>query len=305
MLQNGSSRRETWSHCKCVNILVSVASTYPYVCPHCVKSSVSEVSSLKASLKAIECHSLNLVTQFNKFLSSNPSFAPEVSCIQSEIDSIASAFASSNSGHQTSSMASRAASSRSVSRVSPSSSSDKKFNVIIRGVDECPAGTARNLRQSHDLDEAVSVLSSVVSSIDSTSIKDIFRLGKYNSSHHPRPRLILVKLIRSADVLSVLYTNKSSLPDKFSIQPDLSRVERLKYSLLMKERWSLITSGVERRLIKVQNNSIYINNILHGKLDSNNTFVLKGNAASISNDASSLATQGDQTQGDQIPSSQS
>ena len=44
-----------WSHCRCVKILVSLASTYPFVCPFCVKSSVVSLSSLSNRLSALEC----------------------------------------------------------------------------------------------------------------------------------------------------------------------------------------------------------------------------------------------------------
>ena len=45
-----------WSHCRCVKILVSLASTFPFVCPFCVKSSVVSLSSLSNRLSALECN---------------------------------------------------------------------------------------------------------------------------------------------------------------------------------------------------------------------------------------------------------
>ena len=36
----------------------------------------------------------------------------------------------------------------------------------------------------------------------------------------------------------------------------------------MKERWSLIQNGTDRRSIKIRNGSIYIDNVLHGYANS-------------------------------------
>ena len=35
-----------WLHCKCVNISSSVASTFPFICPFCIKSSIIQLPSL-------------------------------------------------------------------------------------------------------------------------------------------------------------------------------------------------------------------------------------------------------------------
>ena len=80
---------------------------------------------------------------------------------------------------------------------------EKKFSIIVYGVSECPEGTSKPDQSSHDFGEVASFLLKVDSSIQPQSIKDMHRLGKY---HHerPRPRPILVKFLRSADVSKVL-----------------------------------------------------------------------------------------------------
>ena len=109
--------------------------------------------------------------------------------------------------------------------------------MVLFGVDECGRGISRFDHQKFDLDNVVSVLSSIVPSIQSQSIEDSLRLGKFNSSSRPRP--ILVKFIRSVDVTNIL-ANRWSLFPPYSLKPDLSPTERLKESILLKERWKLI-----------------------------------------------------------------
>ena len=74
---------------------------------------------------------------------------------------------------------------------------DEKSNVVIYGITECPKGTSRPERLTQDLFSVVSVLSQVSSS--TVQSQGINRLGKFNSES-PKPRPILVKLIRIADV---------------------------------------------------------------------------------------------------------
>ena len=51
----------SWSHCECVNIPLALASTHPFVCAHCIKSSVVSLSSLHCKLSALE-HSLSCLS---------------------------------------------------------------------------------------------------------------------------------------------------------------------------------------------------------------------------------------------------
>ena len=118
--------------------------------------------------------------------------------------------------------------------------------------------------------EVANVITKLDSSFDSNSIWDLFRLGKYKVDS-VRSRPILVKFLRATDVQNIL-SRKRSLSHPFSIQLDMSPTERLQHSALLKERWSIIQSGIERKNIKIRNTSIYVNNQLYGKLDSNNKF---------------------------------
>ena len=122
--------------------------------------------------------------------------------------------------------------------------STKKYNVIFFGVDECPAGTSRSVRLESDLSCVVSVISSFVTNIQSQALSDCYRLGKF-SPLHSKPRPILVKFIRVADV-SLVLSKKGRLKSPYTIKPDMTREERLKESMLLKERWTLIQSGIPR-----------------------------------------------------------
>ena len=59
------------------------------------------------------------------------------------------------------------------------------------------------LRFKGDMEKVVSSLSDLDSSIGYQSIKDVYRLGRF-SSDKKKPRLLLVKFIRAADVSTVL-----------------------------------------------------------------------------------------------------
>ena len=73
--------------------------------------------------------------------------------------------------------------------------SDRKFNLVIYG--------------KHDMDSSVTILTKINDSINSTSIRDCFRLGKYKQNQS-RPRPILLKLNCAMDVATIL-SNRSSI----------------------------------------------------------------------------------------------
>ena len=64
-----------------------------------------------------------------------------------------------------------------------------------------------------------------------------------------------------ADILS----NRSSIDNRnISIKPDLSPQDQQKEALLLKERWSLIQSGVNKSDIKIKSSSLYVKGIKYG-----------------------------------------
>ena len=131
---------------------------------------------------------------------------------------------------------------------------DRKFNLLVFGLKESIKGTPKHTRDQKDHSDVCDILSLVEPSVTSNSIRDFFRLGKFNED---KVRPILVKFIRAHEVASVLANRKllASMPG-ISIKPDLPPEERRVQSLLLKERRSLINSGVDRTVIKIIGNSL-------------------------------------------------
>ena len=149
--------------------------------------------------------------------------------------------------------------------VSPLDNHERKFNVVIYGVEECSKGTSKVERLKGDMDRAVSTLSDLDNSIGTQSIKDVYRLGRF-STDRKKPRPLLVKFIRAADVSSVLLRRRSLQSSTIYIKPDMSPTERKSESLLLKERWSLIQSGVPRSDIRIRGSRLFVRNKIHGQI---------------------------------------
>ena len=132
------------------------------------------------------------------------------------------------------------------------------------GVNECPKGTNRQTRQSSDLSNVATIIYSLNTGIKPDSISDCFRLGKFDPKRK-QPRPLLVKLIRSSDVQTIL-ANCSKVSKPVIIKRHMSLDERINESLLLKERWNLIQSGIERKSIKIQGTKIFANKKLVGQL---------------------------------------
>ena len=161
----------------------------------------------------------------------------------------------------------------STSPTSPAASSDlsssreanhaKKLNVVLYGVQECPSGMSRSAQQDSDLSSVVSALSSIDPTIQSLSISNCFRLGKFSQSSRPRP--ILIRFIRVA-VANRILTKRSNLSHPFSLKPDLPFQQRVQNSLLLKQRWKLIQNGVDRKFIAIRGDRFYVHKKLYGRV---------------------------------------
>lgn len=125
--------------------------------------------------------------------------------------------------------------------------------------------------QVKDSSSAITIFQKLNSYLNQSAIRDCFCLGRYNKSHDcPGP--ILVKLNRSTDIANIL-SNRSSFPENITIKPDLSPKEREIDALLMKKRWSLIRSGVDRKL----RSSLYIQDTLYGRAEDSSFHVVASN----------------------------
>ena len=130
-------------------------------------------------------------------------------------------------------------------------------------MNECAKGLSRQARYESDLNSVVSTLSSIDPSFQSQSIRDCSRLGKF-SPNASRPRPLLIKFVRVADVSNVL-SKKRALLKPYSLKPDMSYEQRVIESNLLKERWRLIQSGANRSDIKIRGNDLYLCGKHHGR----------------------------------------
>ena len=148
------------------------------------------------------------------------------------------------------------------------SNPDRKFNLVVYGAKECVEGTNRHERLSHDVEVSTHIFQPLAPGISLHSIRDCVRLGKYNSVHC---RPLLVKLTSTREVSTIL-ANRAKLVSNptISIKPDMTKHERVVESVLLKERRSLINSGLARKSIRIRGNTLYVNNTKLGSvIDSN------------------------------------
>ena len=148
-----------------------------------------------------------------------------------------------------------------------SNNGERKFNLVIYGINESTKGSHRDSRLLRDTNAVNETLKVVDDSISELSIRDCLRLGKFSET---KCRPILVTLNRSSDVLSILSKRAklSSIPG-ISIKPDMTKEQRKIESILLRERWILIQSGVHRRCIRLRGDSIFVNNKKHGSVADN------------------------------------
>ena len=128
---------------------------------------------------------------------------------------------------------------------------------------ESPPKTSKVERQVQDLENITNAFINADLSIETSSIRDCFRLGKYKPDAS-RPRPILIKFLRSTEATMALF-KMSAFKAPVHIKPDLTQEEREVESFLLKERWSLTQSGFDKKRIKIRNNCIFIDNIIYGQ----------------------------------------
>jgi len=104
------------------------------------------------------------------------------------------------------------------------------------------------------------------------SIRDCLRLGKFNSTR-AKPRPLLVKLSRAFDVNTILY-NRSKIPKGIQVKPDMNKEEKLREQLVLKERWSLISSDTDKKHIRIRGTKLNVKNQIHGEII-DSTFIPK------------------------------
>ena len=142
-------------------------------------------------------------------------------------------------------------------------SADRKFNVVVSGIPECRAGLSPRQRWISDVNQISALFSKSSLAIQSSSILDCHRLGKFSPTQ-TRPRQILVHFNSCTVVMNILSNRSSFSP--YLVKPDLSPEECATDRILMKQRWELLQSGTAKSSIKVKKNSLFVDGSLHGQV---------------------------------------
>jgi len=235
-----------WIHRVCAGLtrlaFENLSESIPYLCSYCTFTNQStEICNLKETVKALIIKIAELEGAKEPSLSSQA-----------------------QSGGTPPALTEPKSSFKNAPRSQPIAPPERKLNVVVYGLEENPPNTTRQDRLQMDVKSAVSVFSKLEDPIDGNSIKDCYRLGKYNTQAS-RPRPLLIKFLRYSDASNLL-NGKSKLSKPIYVKPDLTPEERAMESLLLKERKSLIEKGIGRQFIKIRNQSLFVFNKLHAKI---------------------------------------
>lgn len=245
-----------WLHRKCAGLskrafLDAKNSPAPFLCHQCrLNSQDREIAMLKAKM-------LELAKVVEKLSSS----VAEEPCRDKDGSHKSYATAVGSLGvDQPSNKSKEGLTSPSVGHVS-----DRKCNILVSGIDECESGLKWLERSLRDLGKVSSVIQVLDDNLSSNTVIDCKRLGKFDPDReYPRP--ILARLARPIDVQNVL-SKRNRLSGGVRIKPDLPPEERACDTALMKERWRLIQSGLDKKVIKISHSKMYVNRKLHGEFD--------------------------------------
>ena len=251
-----------WIHWQCTGLSQTLYKMFeegedPFYCRHCcLNIQENQLQELKSTID-------NLTQEVTalKAAASPPNevISPQGSSPQPQ-PGIQSTPAVSNTNRQTQSVTTA----KKFNKVEDKVQGDRKFNVVIYRIKECSKGTPRNEWLTHDLDKVTSIVTEDENSINPLSICDLLRLGKYRDQS-TKSRPMLVRLTRTIDV-SLLLSKAKTFSKDIRIKPDMSQEEKLIESLLLKERWSLIQIGIERKAIRICNSKIFLQNKLRGQI---------------------------------------
>ncbi len=123
--------------------------------------------------------------------------------------------------------------------------------IVVYGIQECVKGSSRHIRTPIWRHRCCSFSGWESWWFNSCTIHS--RLGKYNEKRH---RPILVKLSRTCEVSSILAGRKNLRGSPgFSIKPDMTKAKREIEATLLKKRWELIESGIERKDTRIKGNT--------------------------------------------------
>ena len=254
-----------WLHRKCASMSKTTfeaaqLSSDPFLCPHCRHDAQQdEIRSLKESVS----HLLSRVAELESRLGLSHQNISGGSTVDTSVSDV-----SASTGVRSHLLAADAVVGD--HRSSPAEVStlqnERRFNIVISGVEECSKGTSRKDRLKHDFNEITTLITNLDSQIESSTVRDHLRLGKFDPKSK-RPRRILVKLTRTSEVSSIL-SKSGSVRAPLRIEPDLSPQDRKMKAALMKERWTLLQSGLNRKDIKVRGSRLLVRNKVYAQFRS-------------------------------------
>ena len=251
----------------------------PWLCPQCVKyamTSLCDIANLKAEVSQLSKQNGALQDETNSLVLKVSSLESKLSQLMQESAGSHSLGATATSppihalGGVNSPPTSLVQQAQFKSQSSPHNSiphKERKFNLIVLGVQECPKGTPRYRRLESDEQAITTHIKGSIPSFSSLSIRDCYRLGR-NSEFSTRSRPILISLDRVSLVQQVLFKRSSLSTNSIRIKPDLSQEERRIASVVLSERRSLIDSGsiVDKTAIKVRGPRLFVGRRLHGEV---------------------------------------
>ena len=208
----------SWCHSKCVGVSTSLAASFPYVCPFCIKSVFFKLSSIASTMSDACVRLTALETSFSKsippmvqeeFLKVTESLqqiSSKVSSYPSEVlQSTQHSGPSFSSILKTQPSTSQESSSGLPPAQSISTAERRRFNVVLFGVSEQQHGLPRPQRLNKDLDSVLTIVADKVGGPH--GIRDCHRIGKYvKDKQHPRPILVTLNSIACVrSLLTVVY----------------------------------------------------------------------------------------------------
>ena len=285
----------TWLHRRCAGLSkkafqLAANSNDQFFCPHCCLTRQNEeIKSLRAAVDVLTAELSEVKSLLKKKsdgiggLHVDTSSSP-VSRKVSHSNPVSGSVVEPQVSPSTTMQGSRAMmSTQALSR----STNDKRFNLVVYRVSECPKGTKLHDRITSDLEEVTSVVRNLDASINPESICDCHRLGKFVPNSRPRP--ILVKLSRTREVFSIL-SKRGSLHAPYNIKPDMTPKQRETEAMLLRERWNLIVDGTPRNYIKIRNQSLYVSGKLHARVvNSKLEHLIPQNTATVQSEGSPAA----------------
>ena len=140
-----------------------------------------EAKKLASTVQQLSEEILRLKTALSSTNLANQSPPKDANCRNTSRKSYAAATVISNgeSGHASASTAPNVQVQTGTTETPPKKDPERKFNIVVYGINECSKGTPRHSRLQSDLSSVVSVLSKLDNNIQPQSIKDCYRLGKF------------------------------------------------------------------------------------------------------------------------------